>query len=304
MGFKEYSRNTKAMSDVAQGGTPVVDFPISVGQIDRSEIYYTSSGTAADQATVEADIKQFQLMFGGNTFATYYPENVIKLNNFYGRNFEPGYLIQYFAEEWRQNTQEAESTSFVPGLFVDPALRIELSDGAADPAITHFLFSEGIGSKGRQNVDLAPTSTAGRLGQMGFPGLLKHVEHNIRIYTQGDTENEYFFERGSDVIRGWHFEGAHITGIRMLVDNQERLKFDNLRALNRQLEENGFTPQANIWSIVPEALAGTAAAHFRRNHGDAPNEVKFMIKTSAATNVDLLVEQYEMPPLRSDVVGG
>jgi len=299
-GFKEYKRNPKSMSDVATGGTPVVDFPSSVGQIDRSDTYYEEGGVPATRTQVEANIKHQQLVFGGDTFGTYKPADILLLNDFYGRVFEAGYLRQHFTEEWRQSTFEAEITAFTPGLFVEPALRTVLNGTALAPDLKHWLKSEGLGSRGRQSVQTQPENVVATFEQQGFPGLIKHLEQNVRIYASGETENDYVFDRSSGVIRGWHFKGANITSLRMLVDGQERLHFKNKRALDSQLEENGFFPQTDVWSIVPEALAGSAQAHFRKNHGDASNEVLFKIKTSTAVNVDVLVEQYEMPPLRAN----
>ena len=302
-GFKEYRRNTRSMSDVGPNGTPVVEFPVSIGQIDRSEIKYTEDGTAATKTQMEDNILHYQFLFGGDTFATYKPENVLMLNDFYGHPFEDGYLDHHFTESWRQNVNEAEATSFLPGLFVDPALRIVLNSSAASPEMEHWMQSEGIGEKGRQSANIAPASTLAKLQEFGFPGLIKHAEHNIRIYASGETENDWDFERGSDVIRGWHFKGSTITAIRMLVDGQERANFKDKRALDRLLEAAGFVPQDDIWSFVPEVLAGSSRAHFRRNHGNAPNEVQFKIKTSDTTDVDCLVEQYEMPPIRANAGG-
>ncbi|WP_417449531.1 hypothetical protein [Kordiimonas sp.] len=301
-GFKEYRRNPKSMSDVATNGTPVVEFPSSVGQIDFMDVYYTEGGDPATQAEIEANIISYELMFGGDSFGTYKPANTNLLNAFYGRSFEPGYLTHFFTEEWRQNTAEAEISAFIPGLFVDPALRIVLG-AAVSPAITHWLQSEGLGSKGRQGVNVQPEAVTTMLEQRGFPGLIKHLEQHVDIQASGTTETDFFFERSASVIRGWHFKGANITGIRMLVDDQEVLNFASKRALDVQLERKGFFPQDDVWSIVPEALAGSALAHFRKNHGNAENEVLFKIKTSTTADANLLVEQYEMPPKRASVGG-
>jgi len=302
-GFKEYRRNPKSMSDVATNGTPVVNFPASVGMIDFMDIIYTEAGTPASRAQIEANILSYELMFGGDTFGTYKPANILMLNDFYGRTFEPGYLTHFFTEEWRQSTAEAEVSAFIPGLFIEPSLRLTLGAGAAAPALQHFLQSEGLGSKGRQSVAQAPEAVTTTLEKRGFPGLIKHLEQHVDIQASGATETDFFFERSADVIRAWHFKGANITGIRMLVDDQEVLNFTSKRALDVQLERKGCVPQADTWSIVPEVLAGSALAHFRKSHGAAENDVLFKIKTSSTTDASLLVEQYVMPPQRASIGG-
>ena len=301
-GLKDYRRNPKSMSDVAPNGTPVVNFPTNMGQIDHMDIIHTLGGTLSSQALIEANILSYEFMFGGDSFGTYKPKNVNMLNAFYGRKFEPGFLTHHFTEEWRQNTLEAEISAFIPGLFVDPALRLVLGNGAS-PAITHWLQTEGLGARGRQGVNVAPESVVSTLEKRGFPGLIKHLEQHVDIQASGPTETDFFFERSANVIRGWHFKGANITGIRMLVDEQEVMNFSFKRQLDHKLEERGFVPQDDVWSIVPEALSGSAQAHFRKDYGTAPNEVLFKIKTSNLTDATLLVEQYEMPPLRSNIGG-
>jgi hypothetical protein len=300
-GFKEYKRNPKSMSDVTTSGTPIIDFPSAVGQVDLFDLYYTEAGTPVDRADMIAGIRHYELMFGGVSFGTYKPANLLMLNDFYGREYEDGYLTHFFTEEWRQNTAEAEVSAFLPGLFVDPALRIELTENAASPALTHWIKSEGLGSRGRQTVSVQPENTISTLEQRGFPGLIKHLEQHVDIQASGESETDFFFERSANVIRGWHFKGANITGIRMLVDDQEVLNFSRKSALDYQLRRAGMVPQSDVWSIVPEVLAGSALAHFRKDHGTAENQVLFKIKTSSVTDADLLVEQYEMPPRRTNL---
>lgn len=300
-GFKEYKRNPKSMSDVVPNGTPIIEFPSNAGQVDLFDLYITDGGTPANRLKMQAGVRLYELMFGGTSFGTYKPANLLMLNDFYGREFEDGYLTHFFTEEWRQSTGEAEVSAFLPGLFVEPSLRLELTDDLTSPAITHWLKTEGLGAQGRQTVSVQPENTVSLLEQRGFPGLIKHLEQHVDIQASGESETDFFFERSANIIRGWHFKGANITSIRMLVDNQEVLNFSRKSALDYQLKRAGLVPQTDVWHIVPEVLAGSAQAHFRKSHGTADNEVLFKIKTSDLTDADLLVEQYEMPPKRSNL---
>lgn len=289
--MKEYRENKNTISGVNPGSPSTVDFPTDRGAIMASVFEYQEGLTPAlaNEATLLAAIPKMELIIDGQVFSEYYTADIIKLNKFYNDPFKDGMLKLPFAQYWRRSVAEAEATAFIAAAHRDPKIRAYIEAGRTNPQLSHWLQTEGLGQRGRQITQ----STPGRAAQR----LIKHWSETIDITNSGSEPTRHRYEGGGQRLRGFHFEGANITALRIEVDEQERWFFKSNDHLNQEYENNGLVPQANTWSIVFEGMGGGVDAAFDPNFGGRPNVIDFEIYTSDTTNVRLLVERYDVPPV-------
>lgn len=289
-GLNEYRQNKNTISGVNPGSPSTIDLPVDRGMVKSSTFVYAEGATPtpANEATLIAAIEKLELLIDGQVFSEYDTADILKLNKFYGYGFVNGMLTQHFAQYWRRSISEAESTALVPGAHRDPKLRAYIAAGRVNPTLDHFLQTEGIGQQGRTLVANRPASTANRI--------VKHWSEVIDITSSGSTPTRHRYDGGGQRVRGFHFEGANITAIRLEVDEQERWYYPTIDHLNLEYQNNGFVPQADTWSIVFEGMGGNVESAFDPKYGNQPNVMDFEIYTSSEANVRLLVERYDTPP--------
>lgn len=242
------------------------------------------------EAQLKASFPHVILNINGDDYSKYQTENLLMIDAFEGNTFEAGYLTLPFSNYMLTNKFDQQSTAFMPTSFDDPELQMFIAAGAVDPTFRTVASTEGLGVNGRQAVLERPDEMTNMV--------IRHYTKTIDILTSGtDKPNDYEYAGGGKRIKAFHFKGANITRIRMLVGEQEQSDFRSLTELNRRLSRRGYVPQADYWHLDFVALADTIHAAFDMNYDGVEQEISFEITTTDGdtANVELLTELYDVP---------
>ena len=293
-GLTRDNENKNAFSNITAGSPASIDLPGNRGLIHRIRHIYEEGAVVAkaDEPTMIAACEALLLQIDGSDYSEFKPADLIMLNKFYGFPFEAGYLDLYFHQPWRANVAEQESTSFVPSAHRNPRTSFLIADGRVNPGLRQKLLTTGLGDTGRKFVAQQPAQSVNMT--------IKHWLDQINLISTGATPTRYRYEGGGERIRGLHFQGSQITAIRMLVNEQEYAYWKDVRELNVDLENNGFSPQANVWHVAFEALGNSVNAAYNPNFNGQKDVIDFEIFASDDTNnVNVIAEQYNRPQAKS-----
>ena len=285
------SENLENITGVNAGSPTTIDLPADRGAIHTAEWECRKLGTLMTRPIMLAAFEKAELVAGGRVYSDYRVEDILMLDDFYGEAFSDGILPHRFAQYTRQTIVDAEHTSIIPQIYVEPKLRLYVKPGQDDITLRMELDSEGVGSANRLAFDKNPIN--------GLQPIEKHWFETVLIKSSGTNKNDFRFPHTGERIRSFNFMGGNITGIAVYVDGQLWQDFRSLNALNRRLISKGYNPQTDIWHINYEALSGgVMEAAFDPVRNGRESKIDFEIYTDSATNVDLLVEMYGTPPLK------
>jgi hypothetical protein len=251
---------------VGAGQTATVNLPAD-GTYKKLDLLYTPGGTAANQATMEADIEEVRLRVEGKTVRTYTAADLIKINNTFGKSFKAGHLPIYFAEPHREGATQREAYAWGMADITSFQVEVDIALGATSPR----LVMEAIWSNVRQNM-----------------GVIKKVRrYNLPVTASG--ENTWNPPR-DEAISALHFQTADISNVKVLVDNEERVNVAP-DSIDERLDDNGLTPQAGWTQVIFDATGDLPdALPMKRADGTPVQDLRVVLNMSAATSHDIILE--------------
>ncbi len=309
-GKRDFIENNNTPSGLTMGSPTTINCPQNVGIVHEHEYeLFVDPGGGADpahatRAQIEAACSKLELLLNSGTHSEYHVTDILKMNDFYGHTFVDGFFTQFFTQDWRENSFDAERNAFVPGAVRAPKFRLHTKPGGALIDLKHRLVTEGIGQQGRAVVATNPSAAV--------RPLIRHEVETITLTDTGDVATRYNYDAATQFIRSLNFEGDNITGIVIKINGVEEFNFRSLTRLNERLKQSRAVavPQANTWHINFELLAGSMNGIYQPEFPiidaggkvigtHARDEIEVRIFASNTNNVRLLAELYDTPDARS-----
>ncbi|WP_428481906.1 major capsid protein P2 [Pyruvatibacter mobilis] len=251
---------------VGAGQTATVNLPAD-GTYKKLDLRYTPGGTAANQATMEADIEEIRLRIEGKTVRTYTAAELNKINATYGKTFKAGHLPIYFAEPWREGATQVEAYAWGMADITSFQVEVDIAAGATAPR----LAMEAIWSSARQNM-----------------GVIKKTRrYNLSVTATGDNT---WNPPKEEAITAFHFQTTDISNIKVLRDNEERVNVSP-ESVHERLDDNGLTAQAGWTQVIFDATGDLPdALPMKKPDGSPVQDLRVTLTMSAATSHNILME--------------
>ncbi len=302
-GMIEYRENKNQLSSVQPDSPTYVIIPADRGQVNAAIWQLMEDGVPVSKANFPTKAPKTLLEIDGDTYAEYKTPDVIKLLDYYGETSTAGFLPVLFSDPSRDSLAEEQSTSLIPMVHNNVKMALELGENISNPSLKQFLETEGLGQTGRAFARRNPAQAAHMI--------IDHYDDVININSQGDgTPTRFEYAGGGKRVKAIHFEGGNITRVRILINDQEKWDFRTVEHLNSLLNKRLRVPQADTWHIDFEALSRTVNGAFspviretRVSGGKTqvvavhPQRMDIELYTSDQTNVRMLAEKYDTPPV-------
>jgi len=285
-GYKKYKLNKNSMP-VAADSPAMIDLPLKDGQLDFVRWDVKVNGAKPNKADTIVLFPTCELFALGESWCKFDVEDIIEMNEFYGDAFKDGFIEQFFAQSFRTLITEREATSMNPQLLGEPYMSLYVAAGATNPSVKQYYQAEGHTDAQEHLMRTEPARANN--------SLIYYAKTKIDMLSSGAEPTDYTYNLGGDAIRSFNFKGSNISRIVMFIDGQEDQDFKSLEHLNSILSSKGFFPQADIWHINFEVLAGSISGLLDPNYGGLKRDISFEIYTTDETRIDLLVEQYNKP---------
>lgn len=239
-----------SFSSVAAGSTASVTLPRSRTYFDLN-IYYTPGGTAANTATIAADIDEIRLVINGTVQRRFTGAQLRMLNNLRGLPLNDGEMRIYFASPWRVTAVEEDAGALGTANLQTVVLEVDINAAATSPQLAVYArtmpinANAGAITKVRQ-FTLSPSATG--------------------VFEWSDLPK-------MDPIHALHFNSANISHIEVVSDNRTLLDAP-VPIIHNDLDDYGWTAQPG-WThlLFDRRNRGAEFLSFVRQAGPGVNDI-------------------------------
>lgn len=263
-----------SFSGVYQGGVAT----LSLGRVNRlhqTNLDYAKAGVLADQATIETDIEWIEVKIGSAVQRKIYPVELFKMEAERNRTFKAGRIPIRLSDPSKRTMVGQDATSWNLEVFQTVSLRVKIKSDAAnvDPSLVAHLLKTPL----RRD----PSTGA----QQEDQGLII-TDRRVDVEVTDTTKTVILQPENGRQISSIHCFSSDIDKVTVELPGREKQEFSP-NTLNGFIEDEAFSPQADLVSFLGEAMTGRYGDV--ENLGNLPLKLKFEL--SAANNFVMLVKE-------------
>lgn len=244
--------------------------PIGLATI---ELDYRIGGVRATEAQMNTDILEIAFKIGGTEQRTTTPARLFSGEKLKGRTVTDGRCPIRFTAPERRTVIGEDRTALFPHVLGEISIDVKLAANVTARTLTARLVGHKL-------------TTKQALAIKSQPNIITYTEEQVQVTGVGQKTFTYDQPQGRAISMA-HCYSADITAMRILLGDLVLYDFIDKTQLDMLLEDAGYVPQANIWSIGGELLTG----RFDDALAASNRSLKFEFTMGAANDFDVRFEE-------------
>jgi hypothetical protein len=263
-----------SFAGVATGQTAILDVP-KLGVYDKISLYYTESGSAVNQATMETAITECRIKINGKTQRIFSAQQLFDLNAFHGISVTDGWLHIYFAEPWLRTTAGEDAMGWGTSGLSSFQIEVDIASGRTSPALIAYALKSPvkreIGAIKKWKRHTFPVSATGAHQVTSLPKI--------------------------DAYSAVHFQTANISDIEVKVGTIPEFEDITRAMIHEHLLQEGYTPQSDWTHLDIQALTSRLSDKWpmRNSAGETLSEFRIDVNFTGTGNFTILSETLGAP---------
>lgn len=262
-------------SSVAAGQRP--NLSLEVGS-DRTYhalfLEYQASGALANQATIESDVEQVDILIDGKVQRSFSPDKLNKMLAYRGVAFETGIIPIYFAEPWLRTAAAEDFFAWGTADLRSMQVKAKLASGALSPVLSaHALIRDQ-----KRNI-----------GQ-----IVKYRNYTKQVAATGEVS---FKPLLVDSYRAIHAFSSNIDNLDVEADKLPYVDDCPLTRYESQLTQKGWSPQSGMVTVdfANTGRASDSVDTIRRDTGAQIQKLEARYNMTATGSFEILTESIGVP---------